>query len=130
MLSREVLTLNERIKLVRKHMKLTQTGFAGRIGVTRDVVASWENGRVEPPEAVIRLICREQGISYDWLRFGAEPMFVPADALLADKLECIMAGDNAFVKSALRELIDLPTEAWEQIGAFVDRLYELRRSRR
>lgn len=119
--------MKERIKQVRKHMRLTQTAFASRIGVTRDVVASWENGRVELPEAVVRLLCREQGISYDWLRHGTEPMFVPADALLTDKLECIMAGDNAFVKSALRELINLPTEAWEQVGAFVDRLYAMRR---
>lgn len=122
--------MNERMKLVRKHMRMTQSDFAARIGVTRDVVASWENGRVETPEAVVRLLCREQGISYDWLRNGLEPMFVPADALLADKLECIMAGDNTFVKAALRELIDLPTEAWEQIGAFVDRLYALRQRSR
>ncbi len=118
--------MKERIKQVRKHLKLTQMAFATRVGVTRDVVASWENGRVEPPEAVVRLICREQGVSYEWLRDGREPMFVPADAMLTDKLECIMAGDNAFVKSALRELINLPTEAWEQIGVFVDRLYTLR----
>lgn len=118
--------MKERIRQVRKQMKLTQAAFAARVGVTRDVVASWENGRVEPPEAVVRLLCREQGISYLWLKTGQEPMALPADALLVDKLERIMAGDNEFVKAALRELIDLPTEAWEQLGAFVDRLYAAR----
>lgn len=107
-------------------MKLTQAAFAAHVGVTRDVVASWENGRVEPPEAVVRLLCREQGISYLWFKAGQEPMALPADALLVDKLERIMAGDNEFMKTALRELIDLPTEAWEQLGAFVDRLYAAR----
>ena len=107
-------------------MKLTQSAFAARVGVTRDVIASWENGRVEPPEAVIRLLCREQGVSYAWLKHGQEPMSVPVETVLVDKLERIMSGDNEFVKVALRELINMPTEAWEHIGTFVDRLYQAR----
>ena len=122
--------MKERIKQVRRQMKLTQTAFATRVGVTRDVIASWENGRVEPPEAVIRLLCREQGVSYAWLKHGKEPMNVPVETVLVDKLEHIMAGDNEFVKRALSELINLPTEAWEQIGQFVDRLYSARTQRR
>ena len=122
--------MKDRIKQIRRDMKLTQTAFAKRVGVTRDVVASWENGRVEPPEAVIRLLCREQGVSYAWLKSGEEPMHVPAETLLVDKLERIMSGDNEFVKTALRELIDMPTEAWEQIGTFVDRLYAVRQKGR
>ncbi len=118
--------MKERIKQVRKQIRLTQAAFAKRVGVTRDVVASWENGRVEPPEAVIRLICREQGISYEWLRDGIAPMSAPAETVLVDKLERIMSGDNEFVKAALRELIDMPTEAWEHIGVFVERLYNAR----
>ena len=67
-------SVKERIRKFRRQMKWTQADFATRMGVTRDVVASWENGRVEPPEAVIRLICREYDISYDWLKNGRETM--------------------------------------------------------
>lgn len=115
--------MKERIKQIRAQMKWTQTAFARRVGVTRDVVASWEGGRVEPPEAVIRLICREYAINYDWLKNGRAPMNVPQDVLTMDKLTSIMNGDNAFLKAVFRELADLPTEAWERIAAFVDRLY-------
>ena len=114
--------MKERMKTVRRQAKLTQTGFAVRMGVTRDIVASWENGRVEPPEAVIRLICRDFGISYLWLKNGLAPMNVPAEALVMDKLEHIMNGDNEFVKTVFRELADLPTEAWDQIKTFAQRL--------
>lgn len=119
--------MKERIKLLRKQLKLTQAAFAQRVGVTRDVVASWENGRVEPPQAVIMLVCRDLGVSYDWLQNGLEPMTVPVNTQLVDTLERIMEGDNEFVKGVLRELINLPTEAWERIGALVDRLYAARR---
>ncbi len=115
--------MKERIKKIRKQRKWTQTDFAARVGVTRDVVASWETGRVEPPEAVIRLICREYAINYDWLKNGREPMNVPVDRQTVDKLEQIMNGDNEFLKTALRGLSELPEEAWEAIGVFVDRLY-------
>ena len=111
-------------------MKLTQTAFAARIGVTRDVVASWESGRVEPPEAVVRLLCRDLAISYDWLRYGQEPRDVPENVMVLDKLERIMSGDNAFVKTVFLELADLPAEAWERIGTMVDRLYEASHPRR
>jgi transcriptional regulator with XRE-family HTH domain len=111
------------MKTIRRAMKWTQAEFASRLGVTRDVVASWENGRVEPPEAVIRLICHEYAIHYEWLKNGREPMTVPVDALMMDKLERIMSGDNDFLKAVFRELADLPTEGWELIGALVNRLY-------
>lgn len=114
--------MKERIKKIRKQMEWTQAEFAARVGVTRDVVASWENGRVEPPEAVIRLICREYAINYDWLKNGRAPMNVPQDMLTMDKLTRIMNGDNAFLKAVFRELADLPTEAWERIATFVNHL--------
>ena len=114
--------MKERIRQVRGQAGLTQADFASRVGVTRDIVASWENGRVEPSEAVVRFVCREFGISYVWLRDGQEPMNVPAEAQVLSKVERIMSGDNEFVKAVFRELTDLPAEAWEEIATFVHRL--------
>ncbi|HNX61899.1 MAG TPA: helix-turn-helix transcriptional regulator [Candidatus Limiplasma sp.] len=116
--------MKERIRKFRRQMKWTQADFATRMGVTRDVVASWENGRVEPPEAVIRLICREYDISYDWLKNGREPMVVPRDSLTLDKVDRILNGENALMKAVFREMADLPPEGWEILSRFVDRLYE------
>ena len=118
----EVYKLKERIKQVRRQSHLTQADFAARLGATRDIVASWENGRVEPPEAAVRLICREFNVSYAWLKNGQEPMNVPDEALVINQMERIMSGDNEFVKSVFRELTSLPAEAWEEIGAFIKRL--------
>ena len=112
-----------RIRQVRIQLKLTQAGFATLVGVTRDVVASWENGRVDPPEAVVRLICRDYGISYEWLKTGQEPMKVPVDMLTLEKVEQLINGDNDFIRVFFRELADLPKEGWEQINQFVDKLY-------
>lgn len=114
--------MKERIRQIRSHASQTQAEFAASVGVTRDIVASWENGRVEPPEAVVRLICRDFSVNYAWLKGGQEPMNVPVEALVLSKVERIMKGDNEFVKAVFRELTNLPTEAWEEIAAFMSRV--------
>ena len=117
-----VYNLKERMKQVRRQAHLTQSDFASRFGVTRDIVASWENGRVDPPEAVVRLICREFDVSYPWLKNGEMPMSVPDEAVALNQMDRIMNGDNEFMKSVFRELANLPADAWKEINAFVDRL--------
>lgn len=114
--------MQERLKTIRKTMNLTQRQFAGFIGVSRDVIASWEIGRVQPSEAILRLICRECTIGYAWLKYGKGEMAEAKADAGAEKLARIMEGDNAFMKAFLRGLADLPKEAWDQIETFMEGL--------
>lgn len=114
--------MQDRLKAIRKQMQLTQRQFAGLIGVTRDVIASWEIGRVLPSEAILRLICRECGVSYAWLKSGEGEMAECRKDADAEKLLRILEGDNAFMKTFLCSLADLPKEAWEQMEVFVKTL--------
>lgn len=65
--------LGERLRLVRKKSGLTQAGFAARLGVGRDAVASYEVGRVAPDGAFIRLVCYEFAVDRSWLENGETP---------------------------------------------------------
>ena len=114
--------MQERLKTIRKSMSLTQRQFAEQIGVSRDVVASWEIGRVQPSEAIVRLISKECAISYAWLKYGEGEMADPKEAAGTEKLMRIMEGDNTFLKALLRGLVDLPKEAWEQMETFMESL--------
>lgn len=71
--------MNERIKKLRLALNLNQTEFGLRIGVKQTTVAGYENGSRAPIDAIITSICREFGVSEDWLRTGAggdDAMFV------------------------------------------------------
>ena len=46
-------TMNDRIKILRKNLDLTQQEFANTLGLKRNSVASYEIGRSIPMEAVI-----------------------------------------------------------------------------
>ena len=68
--------MQERIKTIRKALRLTQTAFGERIGVKGNTVTGWENGLRAPSEAIINSICREFGVSEEWLRDGCGEPFV------------------------------------------------------
>lgn len=78
--------MNDRIKELRKSLKLTQQGFADRLGVKRNTVAQWEIGVNNLSDQVVRSVCREFNVSEAWLRNGTGPMLVPSAKESIDEL--------------------------------------------
>ena len=68
--------MNERIKELRKVLKLTQQEFAESIKVKRNTVATYEMGRSIPSDSAIALICKTFNVNEEWLRSGAGGMFL------------------------------------------------------
>lgn len=66
----EAITLNERLKQLRKQLGLTQEEFGKKIGCARNTIANYEMGKRTPSSAVITLICKEYGVNEVWLRTG------------------------------------------------------------
>ena len=50
-------TVNERLKELRKELKLTQQEFANKIGISRGNIGAYEVGKNKISDAVISLIC-------------------------------------------------------------------------
>lgn len=78
--------MNERIKELRKTLKLTQQGFADHLGVKRNTVAQWEIGINNLSDQITKSICREFSVSETWLRTGEGGMFVPTSSGALDRL--------------------------------------------
>ena len=69
--------MNERIKKLRKHLGLNQTDFGAKIGIKQTSIANYESGTRVPLDTVVASICREFGVSEQWLRYGTGEMFPP-----------------------------------------------------
>jgi len=124
------ITIGERIKELRKHLKMSQTEFGVRIGYEHaSAVSKLELGENGVSEQTVKLICREFGVSYGWIKYGHEPMMEPKDSLDMGKIERIMDGDNEYVKAIFRELADMPAEWWEQAIAMLDRVAAQKKGR-
>ena len=65
--------MKNRITELRISRHLTQSEFGDRIGATRDAIAAYERG-VTIKEPIIKLICKEFGINYSWLKEGIGEM--------------------------------------------------------
>lgn len=62
--------MGERIKRVRKDVKMNQTDFGQSLGVSQYTVSSFETGRAVPDESIIKLICSIYNVNEAWLRTG------------------------------------------------------------
>lgn len=81
-----VITLNERIKKLRRVFDLTQQEFAEKIGTARNNIAGYETGKRSPSEAVISLICKTFNVNETWLRTGEGEMLQPNPTSALDAL--------------------------------------------
>lgn len=67
------MTVNERIKEIRKDEKLTMESFGEKLGVGRTAISNIENSKRNVTDQMIKSICREFGYNEEWLRDGIEP---------------------------------------------------------
>ena len=59
------------LRAARSNANLTQAEAAKKIGVSRDTIANWENGKTSPSVGKFKRIEAVYGISYDELDFLA-----------------------------------------------------------
>lgn len=70
------MTVNERIKLLRKEKELNQKQFAALLGITQSGASYMEQPGNNVSDSSIKSICREFGVNEEWLRHGTGDMFI------------------------------------------------------
>lgn len=98
--------MNTRIKELRTALHLTLEGFGDRIGVTRAAVSKWENGDRGIADSMVVSICREFGVSEQWLRTGEGEMFEQTRETVLDRLAAEYSLDKEQV-SVIENFFDL-----------------------
>lgn len=80
-------SIHERIKYLRKNeLKMTQIEFGKQLGSAGSTVVGWEKGDRTPPDATIKLICKEFNVNYSWLVNGTGEIFLETEDALLDAL--------------------------------------------
>ena len=110
------MTINERIKEIRRSSGLSQTDFAERLGTTRGVITNLEGEKTSPNEPFIKLICREFNVNEDWLRTGDGEMKqkLTRNQEIAEFMASIMRDpDDAPRKRFISIVSKLDVEEWQ-----------------
>ena len=117
--------LSHRIKLLRKHFKMTQAEFGTKIGVSRDVINNFENKSVVPSEPVIRLIVHEFGVNRTWLETGEGEMLKdtsPEDEIVCFVRSVLSDESDSFKKRFMTMLASLDEDGWELLAKMAETL--------
>lgn len=65
-----IITMKDRIRQIRKDMKMNQTEFGAEIGATQKMVTTYETGAVLPDKSIRLLICQKFNVNETWLETG------------------------------------------------------------
>ncbi len=100
-------TIGEKIKEVRENLGISQSEFAGRIGVTASLVSQYEKAVKKPSAEILDSISKNFAVSIDYI-FGRTPV----NELLADEqvvsfIKTYMRlepKERSFINGVVREL--------------------------
>lgn len=126
-LESEVISINTRIKQLRKELKMTQHEFALRIGTTQNVLANYESGRRNPSSSVVNNICKTFNVREDWLRYGEGDMFIVVSKeleLMAWAGEVLREESSSFRHRFVAALSTLDAKDWEELERLLIKMTE------
>jgi DNA-binding helix-turn-helix protein len=114
--------MEERLKILRKHLGLSREDFAKKLGLkSRGKIENIELGRTTPDDDFLKLICNTYNVSYGWLVNGNDEMFQD-DGDAQAIVDSVMTGDNEFAKKILVKFVKLSDEHWKQLQEILTEL--------
>lgn len=126
------LTVNERIKYLRKHiLHLTQEELAPQIKISRSNLGAIEIGRVKATDRVINDICEVHDANINWLLYGeGNPI---RDKSRTEKITDFAADvlkdeEESFRRRLIEALAELEIEEWELLEKIAEKAIKKRKS--
>ena len=119
------MSIEIRIRDIRKHFNLTQTQFAEELGVTRNVISMYELGHVVPPRLFLDHLCTKYGVNKTWLETGDGEMFrTPSvDEEIAEFVGKAMSpGTDPVYRRVLLALARTDESVWQKAKEFLQNL--------
>lgn len=99
-MTKELLTVAERIKSLREKLELTQAEIARRLGISRAGVNAWEMGLSVPSTQYVVELAKIFGVSTDYLLGMGKTSMVSVEGLsekqvaaVVNVIECFRAGN-------------------------------------
>lgn len=116
------MTQGERVKELRKTLKLTLDKFGEKLCVTKQTISRIENGVNNLTDQMAKAICREFNVNETWLRTGDGEMFIEMtrdEEIAAFVGRVLRDEDESFVKRFISMLAALDVEDWEVLEKMV-----------
>lgn len=97
----------ERVLKIRKALDLTMEQFGDKLGVQKSAISKIEKDKVNLSDQMIKSICREYNVNYDYLVYGEGEMFDDFPETLLDEL-CLQYNLDDLDRSILELYLEMP----------------------
>lgn len=118
--------IGERIRYLRKSvLEQTLDEFGARIKLGKSAVSNMETGQRGVTDQTILSICREFGVSEEWLRYGEGEMMVKltADERIANLIaEAQTGAPTSLKRRMLLSIAKLDDEDWEALARIAEKI--------
>lgn len=117
------MSINDRIKQLRKSLNLSQTDFGKKLGVSRDVINNLDRSAVDPKPLMLDHICSVYNVNPDWLMHGTGEMFLERDSgdEIAEFLSSLLDDDDTSIrKRFILALSKFDGDDWATVEKFLD----------
>lgn len=110
--------MNERVKLLRKTLKLSGEKFGEKLGVQRNAISQIETGKNNLSEQMLLAICREYNVSEEWLRTGSGEMFIETKESFLENISKQYSLDDLDIK-IIESYLNLSPDGREFIKNYI-----------
>ena len=104
------MTQGERVKQLRTALDLTLEKFGERVGVGKAAISKLEKNENRLSDQMIKSICREFNVNYDWLVYGEGEMFSELPKTILDEL-CRVYDLDEIDRKLIQEYIKMSKES-------------------
>ena len=115
------MTQGERVKELRTALSLTLEKFGDRVGVTKVAISNIEKGNRNLTEQMIKAICREFNVNYDWLVYGEGEMFSELPKTILDEL-CRVYDLDEIDRKLIQEYIKMSKQSRQVLKDYIMRI--------
>lgn len=118
------MTINERVRQVRKELGLNQEAFGERLGITKSAVSKIEKSENSVTDTMARLICSEFKVDPFWLESGiGDDKFTAIPETIIDSLVDEYELDD-YDRFIIEAYVEAPPEQQKAIKDFLLTLAE------
>lgn len=120
--------MNERLRQIRLKNKMSQEEFGKKIGIeSRAHISALENGNRNITDRIINDVCREFGISKEWLRDGIGEMEIKdcQEERYASNVAKLQRTDDETIIRWANAIAETSPEVLKQIEEFMKKILGL-----
>lgn len=115
--------MENRLKLLRKELKMSQEEFAKKVNLTKNYISLVETGNRSLADRTVKDICRIFNVNENWLRGEDAEMFLEKskNEQIADLLSDTLSSDEkSFKKQLISALAKLDDDGWDTLEKIID----------